>query len=50
MDIEKTFNTLKEYSRWWEYLTFSESLSVVLIMLSLGLYLVYLLYEDIDNY
>lgn len=49
MNIEKSFNTLKEYSRWWEYLTFSECLFVVLIMLFLGLYLVYLLCEDIDN-
>ncbi|MFH7354150.1 hypothetical protein [Acinetobacter bereziniae] len=47
MDIEKTFNTIKEYSRWWEYLTFSEFLSVVLIMIFLGLYLLYVtLHED----
>lgn len=41
MDLEKTFNTIKEYSRWWEYLTFSQLLAVVLIMVFLALYLLY---------
>ena len=47
MDFERTFNTIKEYSRWWEYLTFSQFLAVVLIMVFLGFYLLYLtVYED----